>query len=751
MPRFALRSALSSTALAAACSSSPTTEPAGPAFEARFELPTSGAPAFLQVPFPSDLQLAEDGTIRIAATDLERVIPKPVGAQYIAESLGKTRGFGVYGGALFELTGGAPDPAKLPTGDKGDCQGPDSSVYLVDVDAGVALPCQAAWNDDRISNRDQETAPVLTVRTARGIVLPEKHRIAVLLTSKITTAGGAPLAASAGFARVRDGARDGAAKAYGDAIDAAIAKVGVGKERVVSAAVYTTGEVTAELRAAREIAKAAPVPELQWNAERLAPIAAAKFLAGDKLPEGWTATLDDYLGTPRKLPSGGDDPDWDAENPGIAHDALSAIGVAAFDAPNFLVQEADQFASPAHGTFAHGADGRVVRDPDQPSLKIWVSFFVPKGTMPAGGWPTVVFQHGMGGQRGDALGVANVFAQKGWAVAAIDAYLQGSRGTDVVARGDKKHDFSRTTSKYAGPDGFSDRNAEGANFPPTDLFGSLFRIAALRDQFRQTALDHVTLLRILSSSPTLDGLAIDGNAPKIDGSRVAYVGNSLGGILGGIVAGIEPDHRAYVLNVPGGALMSELATNSPNIYSLLSLSATLNFGFANTQLPSWHPMVQLMQHIVDGGDPIAVAGTASPRNALLIEVLADELVPNHATEALAKAMGVPIVGSHAPLLADLVEVADGASAAGTTKALVQSYPAAHGTNLYVGPARREYVAGVPFFGEAGREPFPKLATPKPIANPYLETQAFVTGFLAEVFEGKAPIVKGFAAPEIPKE
>ncbi len=77
--------------------------------------------------------------------------------------------------------------------------------------------------------------------------------------------------------------------------------------------------------------------------------------------------------------------------------------------------------------------------------------------------------------------------------------------------------------------------------------------------------DHTTLRRLLGGSPTLEGLAIGGVAPKLDGERVAYVGLSLGGMIGALTAGIEPDHAAYVLDVPGAGMFREVVPGAPNL------------------------------------------------------------------------------------------------------------------------------------------------------------------------------------------
>lgn len=52
-------------------------------------------------------------------------------------------------------------------------------------------------------------------------------------------------------------------------------------------------------------------------------------------------------------------------------------------------------------------------------------------TMPAGGWPVVIFQHGITGSKNNALAVAGTLSMAGFAVVAIDHTLHGDRGFTV--------------------------------------------------------------------------------------------------------------------------------------------------------------------------------------------------------------------------------------------------------------------------------------------------------------------------------
>jgi hypothetical protein len=753
--------------LLASCSSkddAPTNGVATSAFSAVFKLAEGGKADLVSVPFPSDLLLDASGAIRLdAAAGLSELVPSNKGAQYIADALAVTKGFGVYGGVLFALAGDAPDTSKLPTGKRGDCQGKDSPTYLVDVDAGTVLDCRAAWNDDNALNKDTGTQPMLSVQTARGLVLPEKHKIVALVTSSLVgKKTGSKLAASPDFIAIRDGRRtDASARLYQDGIDKAVAKLGIDKSAVVAAAVYTTGAVSSDLFAMREEANKQPMPALKWDKAAVAPVEPVKFTSVAPLPAGWTASLDDLLGKPKQL-DGKDDPDWDAAE-GVAHDALGAIGVAEMDAPNLLVDAPTGFADPKHATVFHDGAGKVAINPSKPTNKVWVSVFLPKTAAPAEGYPVVVFQHGMSGQRGDALAMANTFARKGWATVAIDAIQQGTRGASATARGDKVVNYKRSGTVYAGPDGFTDRDGDGGNESATDLFGGLFRLAAMRDQFRQSAVDHSTLYRVLAASPTLEGLAVDGKAPKLDGARVAYFGISLGGILGTLVAGIEPGHKAYILQVPGGALLSELASHSPYIYGLLNGSAALNFGFRNCQAPPWHPMVQLMQHALDGGDPIGLAPFAvaappagqKPRNVLMFEAIADDIVSNESTEALARAMGLRLAEPAVSALADIPRVsgagATNVPAMGATGVLVQLSPAQHGVHVLSRTGERRYALTRAQFGDVSVDPFPLLPKPITFENPYLDAQDASVKFVDEAFGAKVPTLNWTKAPVAPKD
>jgi len=126
---------------------------------------------------------------------------------------------------------------------------------------------------------------------------------------------------------------------------------------------------------------------------------------------------------------------------------------------------------------------------------------VPKVGRPP--YPCIIFLHGYGGRKEDALGVAAIAAPLGYAVFAIDAVYHG------------------------------ERSVPGKQLYSPDLEES-------RRGFIQTVLD---LRRGVDLLETLD---------FIDAGRIGYAGGSMGGILGAIFIGVEPRVRAAVLAVGGG-------------------------------------------------------------------------------------------------------------------------------------------------------------------------------------------------------
>src|SRR5690606_17838439 len=167
-----------------------------------------------------------------------------------------------------------------------------------------------------------------------------------------------------------------------------------------------------------------------------------------------------------------------------------------------------------------------------PGLRIPLLATLPNAqsgqTEPAGGWPVVIFQHGISLNRTVMVAIADAFAQAGFAVVAIDLPLHGIR--------DSSSPF------YQGPGspfGGNERHFEADNvgsvgsFMPDGEGDDGWQILNLqnplnaRDHIRQAVADLIHLTRTL---PTLD--FADGDAdPDLDPGRIHFVGVSLGSII----------------------------------------------------------------------------------------------------------------------------------------------------------------------------------------------------------------------------
>lgn len=765
---------------------------------ARFALPAEGAtaPAFLSVPFPSDVYL-EGGRFG-DIPELSRVF-RTSGA-FLGQQFTQVNGWSRIAPALFVIDdlSGAADPdtgesataeldrATLPA-DEDACQADTSSVFLVDLDAAARVPCRAIFHDETANEKGRS---LLAIGPPRGVVLAEGHRYAAVLTSRVRDTRGLAVDASEDFVATVERKEGPLAAVYGPAYDTVLGVIGgalaADGARVVSLAPYTTQSITSELFAVRDELEAAPPKTLAWDEAALAPMKPAKFAkkVEDVLPDGFTASLDDWLGvveTDKKLPDGTDDPD--ELLPVRAHDKIAAIGTAVFEADNFLRQRPTKYDDVEHATFGRDGAGKVVTAPEAPTAKIWVTFAIPDAPMPPGGYPAVIIQHGLSSSRAYMMTLANTICKRGWVAVAIDSVTFGARANDPKFRVDEATDWEGAPgATYKGPDGFADliavddaRRERAGSF---DLFGGLKNLVALRDQLRQAALDTTQLVKLLRAGPDLAPLTLPGGeAPRIDPERLAYFGLSLGSIEGVVAAAIEPHVKAWFFDVGGGGLLTELAAHAPNINAQLALAGALNFGFVGAQFTEAHPVVVLGQALGEGGDPIGYAdrlvttpsplrGAATkPRNLLLIEALYDETVSNEATESLARAGGWPLATPNLGPNAGLATLAgrapyrgggiklptvdpDGAGfhdvpKAGVTALLAQVSPATHGENMT--RARGGRSAKIPFHTELGGMRLERQDAVN-VPCPYRELQETMVRFFADAFDGKVPTVVGLPAP-----
>lgn len=711
-------------ALLSACSGSSNDAAEGaPATVIVFKPAADGLPAYGDVPFPSDLYRDAGGHVSGQIPGFERVTA--LHTKVFQDAFGTMDGFGRATATAF-YTSRAIDGASLEA---------DGALLLVDVDAaspdrGTRYPVSARW---------LPSLSCISVLPRPGTVLAPGRRYAAVVTTRVVDAEGRALGADTALREIEGlagAARKSAAETlYGDALDALAQSGAISSAKdVAGIAVFTTSNMVFELARLRDRLRTEfPAPGLLLDAAGAAPYHAAMFGVAT------TPDLDAWMGTPEKDDAGKEWPGVD--NPGgPAHDQMGVVASGAIVSP--------AFADPDTHHIDHDADGRaVVADA---SAKIPVTIMVPKAPPPsAAGYPVVIYGHGLQADRSGMFAFANEFARAGFAVVAIDDVGHGMRTGGIP---DAANNFK---GSYVGPDGLPDHPGL-----PLAFFGGFTDFVTIRDSFRQTVLDECSLVRMIEN-PALDlsplAPALGGATPKLDAAHIYWEGQSLGGMMGSIFTAVEPDLRASAVDVPGGAFVGLIATNSAKMHAIVATLSSATFGIQGDDiLDQYHPGVQLMAMATEPGDPIDYAphvfgpslfepAPAHRPSLLLSYSVDDEVMPNIATGALIGAFGIPLAE---PTIRDVPGVDQaGAPIAGNidgrTGAAVQYSPSTHGlgSNRY---DSREYMPGDPQPDPANRWPtIPQKIT---VELPIREHIAALVHFFETDLAGKPPEVVVTAPP-----
>ena len=195
--------------------------------------------------------------------------------------------------------------------------------------------------------------------------------------------------------------------------------------------------------------------------------------------------------------------------------------------------------------------------------------------------PCIVFLHGYGGSKENILSMANMIAADGYAVIAIDAEFHGER----VEEGKELYSPNLNESRK----------------------GIIQTIVDLR-----RAVDYLE------------------TRPEIDMNKIAYVGGSMGGILGAIFIGVEPRIKAAALLVAGGNM--SLMIKESQHYTMPAIREYLE----NENMP-----YKELQKFLDPIDPINFIDKFSPRPLVFHLGKYDRIVPAEAGEQLFRKAGEP--------------------------------------------------------------------------------------------------------------
>ncbi|AKS42959.1 alpha/beta hydrolase [Wenzhouxiangella marina] len=271
-------------------------------------------------------------------------------------------------------------------------------------------------------------------------------------------------------------------------------------------------------------------------------------------------------------------------------------------------------------------------------------------TRPEAGWPVVIFQHGITGNRTNMLAIADTMASIGFAVIAIDQPLHGITDTTsplyvgntpfgTVGRERTFNlDIQDNATGAPGPDGNID--SSGA------WFINLGSLLTSRDNLRQAQAD-LSVLALNIPFIDLDGDQLG----DLDGSNINFVGISLGSIAGIPFLAVEPTVNNGVLSVPGGGIANML--NGSQTFGPV-IRAGLAAAGVEPNTPDFFQFLLIAQTVTDAADPINWGATTVQTNSVLLQQVAgDTVIPNFVpgaplsgTEPLIAVMGLdPITGT----------------------------------------------------------------------------------------------------------
>ena len=288
---------------------------------------------------------------------------------------------------------------------------------------------------------------------------------------------------------------------------------------------------------------------------------------------------------------------------------------------------------------------------------------------PANGWPVVILQHGITSKKEDMLAISGILSMYGMATVAINHPLHGDPDVfgGAMPGGSRGFDLDG--------DGVDEFNASTVS---ATHYMNLASLLTTRDDLRQSTAD---LLGLRLGLNFLGGVHTEGNAIKVDTSKVHFLGHSLGAITGinfialantaldpqvdslfsvstnsqampgtmvanfllesgafgdviksNLTYAASADLQGYVAQKhPDGASESELVLAYQEFYAALSpeQQAELNATFAKFTFAA--------QTVTDAGDPANYAAMMAATNTPthLIEVvgngsdnLSDQVIPN---------------------------------------------------------------------------------------------------------------------------
>ncbi|MGO8999581.1 MAG: hypothetical protein ACLQVI_40160 [Polyangiaceae bacterium] len=544
--------------------------------------PSDGGPGtdFFRLPFPNDARL--NGTsvdMSGFPTPGSSILGYDLVARYVGDVEANTQGFSTWPTVTIRFS--APvdfSTLKLP-----------QALQWLELTEGAAVPVGFEWT--MTTGRNQYVCPnALTARPQQGIPLIPGTTYAFVVSSSVLTAADQPiqmdsdLQALLGSTAPTDPALTNAYTAYAP-LRAWVSANG-GASSIIAATVFTTGPTNSLAPSAVAAVQAAPAPTAT----------------------GWI----NCASAPSPCPQATGDRACGAPDPAFyeLHGLVTLPIVQAGTEPYWDPDAGGDISLDSNG------NAQVVR-----TEQVCMALTVPKTTMPAGGWPLVIFAHGTGGSfrshvpEGVAANLAGAMSSAG--VATPMAVL----GIDQVETG---------TRRGASTDS------------PDNLFYNFGNPGASRGNPIQGAADQASLL-ILAKSLALDA-SLTGSAIKF--GEFAFWGHSQGATEGGLAMPYVNGYAGAVLSGEGASLIDALLTKTNPVDVAAVVPAVIQDPAVNI----YHPVLALLQASLDQDDPlnhalyIAAAPTTTGTAKHLFQPygLGDTYAPpvTEATFAIAAHLGV---------------------------------------------------------------------------------------------------------------
>jgi hypothetical protein len=489
---------------------------------------------FYDFPFPADVRQKGDGVgldLSNYPRKSSRLLPNLMNGYVRIAS--KCKGFGLSSVIYFRFE--APlDASSLPSL-PWDCTAEGSLVFLVDVDPssrefGRRFPLRVRFYAEPGDLRPEN---VLALTPLPGFVLRPNTRYGALVLRSLGNAEGEPLGSPLALQRLLQGLSPGGPQ--GPRVQQAFEPLAAFLEAsdipptsIAAATVFTTGNPVGDTERIYDHVASLPAPTPSSPLVR-------------------TREYDDYY-----------------------------VLESTFNAPQF------QRGTPP---YAFG-EGEIVFDPSgrpqaQRNEEIPFALAIPKGLMPAEGWPLVIYIHGTGGvstqmvDRGrqpspdqspeEGTGPALTFAARGIATAGSALPVHPQR-----------------TGLFEGLD-----------------FYNVLRPPALRDNMRQAMAEQALFLRVLREltidpllCPDTDSSAVPDSLIRFDSNHTFSMGQSLGSMVLDLWAAFEEHLVAVIPSGTGGHFStSGLEMRGIPFLTILGLIADIP---ADEEIDVFHPILNLI-------------------------------------------------------------------------------------------------------------------------------------------------------------